>query len=94
MTTVNILRTQSGMNDDDMDTGFVSPFDRLDSLECYALENNMTLMQMNERIMEHSQLGVKISSHMIEMVRYIDILNSKIFELEHRLKEVESASTK
>jgi hypothetical protein len=40
--------------------------------------------------MEHSQLGVKISSHMIEMVRYIDILNSKIFELEHRLKEMEN----
>jgi uncharacterized coiled-coil protein SlyX len=76
-------------DDDDMDTGFVSPFDRLDSLECYALENNMTLMQMNERIMEHSQLGVKISSHMIEMVRHIDQLTRLVVELDNRLKEVE-----
>jgi uncharacterized coiled-coil protein SlyX len=83
------------MNDDDMETGFVNPFDRLDNLEVNALEASFTIMEMGERIMEHSQLGVKISSHMIEMVRYIDILNSKIFELEHRLEQMEkNASTK
>jgi ubiquinone biosynthesis protein UbiJ len=47
------------------------------------------MMEMAERITEHSQLGVKMSTHMMEMIRYIDILNSKIFELEHRLKEME-----
>ena len=76
------------MNDDD-DTGFQDPFDRLNNLEMNALESSFTMMELGERVMEHSQLGVKISTNLIEIVRHIDLLTSKIFELEHRLKEVE-----
>ena len=94
MTTVNILRMQSGMNDDD-DTGFQDPFDRLNNLEMNALESSFTMMELGERISEHSQLGVKISTNLIEIVRHIDLLTSKIFELEYRLREMEkNASTK
>ena len=83
------------MNDDDMNTGFQDPFDRLNNLEVNALEASFTIMEMGERIMEHSQLGVKISTNLIEIVRHIDLLTSKIFELEHRLQELEkNESTK
>jgi hypothetical protein len=76
-------------DDDDMDTGFVSPYDRLDNLEMNALECSFTMMELGERVSEHSQLGVKISTNLIEIVRHIDLLTSKIFELEHRLQELE-----
>lgn len=76
------------MQDDD-DTGFRDPFDRLENLECIALEVNMLIMQMSERIKDHSQLGVKISNHMLEMIRHIDAMSSKIRELEHRLEGLE-----
>ena len=78
------------MNDDDMDTGFVSPYDRLENLEMNALESSFTMMELGERVKEHSQLGVKISTNLIEIVRHIDLLTSKIFELEHRLQELEN----
>jgi uncharacterized coiled-coil protein SlyX len=80
---------QSGMNDDDMNTGFQNPFDRLSNLEMNALESSVTMMEMGERISEHSQLGVKISTNLIEIVRHIDLMTSKLFELEHRLQELE-----
>ena len=76
-------------DDDDMNTGFQDPYDRLNNLEMNALESSFTMMELGERVMEHSQLGVKISTNLIEIVRHIDLLTSKIFELEHRLKEVE-----
>jgi hypothetical protein len=76
-------------NDDNMDTGFVSPFDRLNNLEMNALESSFTMMEMGERVREHSQLGVKMSTNLIEIVRHIDLLTSKVFELEHRLQELE-----
>jgi uncharacterized coiled-coil protein SlyX len=80
----------SGMNDDDdMNTGFQDPYDRLNNLEMNALESSFTMMELGERVSEHSQLGVKISTNLIEIVRHIDLLTSKLFELEHRLKEVE-----
>ena len=94
MTIVNILGTQSGMNNDD-DTGLQDPFDRLNNLEMNALECSFTMMELGERVSEHSQLGVKISTNLIEIVRHIDLLTSKIFELEYRLREMEkNASTK
>jgi uncharacterized coiled-coil protein SlyX len=76
-------------DDDDMNTGFQDPFDRLNNLEMNALESSFTIMELGERISEHSQLGVKISSHMIEMVRHIDQLTRLVVELDNRLKEVE-----
>jgi len=76
-------------NDDNMETGFVSPFDRLNNLEMNALESSFTMMEMGERVREHSQLGVKMSTNLIEIVRHIDLLTSKVFELEHRLQELE-----
>jgi len=76
-------------NDDDMETGFVSPFDRLNNLEMNALESSFTMMEMGERVREHSQLGVKMSTNLIEIVRHIDLLTSKVFELEHRIQELE-----
>ena len=77
------------MNDDDMNTGFQDPFDRLNNLEMNALESSVAMMDMGEKIMEHSNLGVKISSNLIEIVRHIDLMTSKLFELEHRLQELE-----
>jgi hypothetical protein len=77
-------------NDDDMETGFVSPFDRLNNLEMNALESSFTMMEMGERVKEHSQLGVKMSTNLIEIVRHIDLLTSKVFELEHRIRELEN----
>ncbi len=76
-------------DDDDMNTGFQNPFDRLSNLEMNALESSVTMMEMGERISEHSQLGVKISTNLIEIVRHIDLMTSKLFELEHRLQELE-----
>jgi hypothetical protein len=76
-------------DDDDMNTGFQNPYDRLNNLEMNALECSFTMMELGERVSEHSQLGVKISTNLIEIVRHIDLMTSKIFELEHRLKEVE-----
>jgi hypothetical protein len=81
--------------DDDMGTGFRDPFERLNNLEINALETNAAMMDMGERVMEHSQLGVKISTNLIEIVRHIDLMTSKLFELEQRLEQVEkNASTK
>ena len=79
-----------GMNDDDdMGTGFQDPYDRLNNLEMNALECSFTMMELGERVREHSELGVKISTNLIEIVRHIDLLTSKLFELEHRLQELE-----
>jgi hypothetical protein len=77
-------------DDDDMGTGFQDPFERLNNLEMNALESSFTMMELGEKIMEHSQLGVKISTNLIEIVRHIDLLTSKLFELEHRLQELEN----
>lgn len=78
------------MSDDDMDTGFQDPFERLSNLEANALESSFTIMGMSERIMEHSQLGVKISTHLIEIVRYIDQLNQRVNRLELQLKQMDN----
>jgi hypothetical protein len=40
--------------------------------------------------MEHSQLGVKISTHLIEIVRYIDQLNQRVNRLELQLKQMDN----
>jgi hypothetical protein len=76
-------------DDDDMNTGFQDPYDRLNNLEMNALECSFTMMELGERVREHSELGVKISTNLIEIVRHIDLLTSKLFELEHRLQELE-----
>jgi hypothetical protein len=77
-------------DDDDMGTGFQDPYDRLNNLEMNALECSFTMMELGERVREHSELGVKISTNLIEIVRHIDLLTSKLFELEHRLQELEN----
>ena len=76
-------------NDDDMDTGFRNPFDRLEDLEIIATGHALCLEQVSEQVKDHSQLGVKISAHLLEMIRYIDIANSKIHELEYRINQLE-----
>ena len=76
-------------NDDDMGTGFRDPFDRLDDLEVIATGHALCLEQMSDQVKEHSQLGVKISSHLLEIIRYIDIASSKIRELEYRIDQLE-----
>jgi hypothetical protein len=48
------------------------------------------MMELGERVREHSELGVKISTNLIEIVRHIDLLTSKLFELEHRIQELEN----
>jgi hypothetical protein len=73
-----------------MNTGFQDPYDRLNNLEMNALESSFTMMELGERVSEHSQLGVKISTNLIEIVRHIDLLTSKLFELEHRIQELEN----
>lgn len=78
------------MDNDDMGTGFRDPFDRLDDLEVIATGHALCLEQVSEQVKDHSQLGVKVSTHMMEMIRYIDVLGSKIRELEMRIEQLET----
>jgi hypothetical protein len=66
------------------------PFDRLEEIEIVQMGQGMAMSEMSRQVMEHSQLGVKISQSLIELVRHIDVLMSKISELEYRLEQLES----
>jgi hypothetical protein len=66
-----------------------NPMDRLEELEIVQMGQGLAMSNMSEQIKSHSQLGVGISESLIEIIRHIDILNSKLFELEHRLEELE-----
>ena len=78
------------MDNDDMGTGFRDPFDRLDDLEVIITGHALCLEQMSDQVKEHSHLGVKISGSLLEMIRHIDIMSSKIRELEYRIEQLET----
>ena len=68
---------------------FEDPFDRLGELEIVQMGQGLAMVDLSEQLKTQSQLGVKISDHMMEMIRYIDVLGSKIRELEMRLEQLE-----
>jgi hypothetical protein len=66
------------------------PLARLEEVEIVQMGQGMAMSNMSDQLKSHSKLGVGISESLIEIVRHIDILNSKLFELEHRLEQVEN----
>lgn len=68
---------------------FKDPFDRLDDLEMVCTGLGLALQDLSQQLKSQSELGVKISSSMIELVRALDIATSKIAELEYRLELLE-----
>lgn len=68
---------------------FEDPFDRLGELEIVQMGQGLAMVDLSEQLKTQSQLGVKISDHMMEMIRYVDVLGSKIRELEMRLEQLE-----
>jgi hypothetical protein len=49
----------------------------------------MAMMNMSEQLKNQADLGVDASKGMLELVRHIDILVSKIAELEYRIEQLE-----
>ena len=66
-----------------------NPMDRLEELEIITTGHALCLENMSEQIKTHADLGIKISSSLIELVRHIDMLTSKVQELEYRLQQLE-----
>jgi len=66
------------------------PFERLESLEVVQLGQGLAMTDLAKQIQQHSILGVKISESLIELVHHIDVLNSRVIELECKLKELET----
>jgi len=83
---INSLKRQFGMNPFDE---LPDPLARLEEVEIVQIGQGLALSNMSDQLRSHSQLGVNVSESLIEIVRHIDILSSKIFELEHRLQQVE-----
>jgi len=67
-----------------------NPFDRLESLEMVQLGQGVALTDMSKQLKQQSILGVKISESLIELVHHIDVLSSKVYELECRLEQLEN----
>jgi hypothetical protein len=80
---------QFGMKNNMFD-GIEHPLDRLENIEIIQMGQGAAMLDLGEQLRTHSQLGVSISESLVELVRHIDILNSKIWELEHRVTELES----
>jgi len=76
-------------NDDLIPDSFTNPFDRLEEIEIVQMGQGMAMMNMSEQLKNHAEMGVSASKSMLELVRHIDILTSKIFELEHRIEQLE-----
>lgn len=71
------------------------PLARLEEIEIVQIGQGLAMTKMSEQLRSHSHLGVNVSESLMEIVRHIDILNSKLFELEYRLQELEkNESTK
>jgi hypothetical protein len=83
---INSFKEQFGMNPFD---DLPDPLARLEEIEIVQIGQGMAMTQMSDQLRSHSQLGVNVSESLIEIVRHIDILSSKIFELEYRLEQVE-----
>jgi hypothetical protein len=88
MSAINIME-QSIMDSNMFSKNFEDPFDRLGELEIVQMGQGLAMVDLSEQLKTQSQLGVKISDHMMEMIRYIDVLGSKIRELEMRLEQLE-----
>lgn len=76
--------------ENNMFDGIEDPLDRLENIEIVQMGQGAAMMDLGEQLKTHSQLGVSISESLVELVRHIDLLNSKIWELEHRVTELES----
>jgi hypothetical protein len=77
------------MDNDFTPNNFTDPFDRLEEIEIVQMGQGMAMMNMSEQLKNHAEMGVSASKSMLELVRHIDILTSKIFELEHRIEQLE-----
>ena len=66
------------------------PFERREDIEIVQMGQGLAKSEMSRHVMDHSQLGVKISESLIELVQHIDVLSSKIAELEYRIEQLES----
>jgi hypothetical protein len=77
------------MDNDFTPNNFSDPFDRLEEIEIVQMGQGMAMMNMSEQLKNHAEMGVSASKSMLELVRHIDILTSKIFELEHRIEQLE-----
>jgi uncharacterized coiled-coil protein SlyX len=66
------------------------PLGRLEELEIITSGHALCLEHLSEQIREQSQLGVKISGSLLEIIKYVDIASSKIRELEYRIEQLES----
>jgi hypothetical protein len=91
MTTVNILRMPFGMNDDDdMNTGFISPYDRLELIETCLGNMTWQFEQHSQQVTEHYDLLVKIS----QTLKFLSSSNSSLHQqnqsLHHRIKTLEA----
>jgi hypothetical protein len=65
------------------------PFDRLESLEVLQLDQGISLKNMNIQIKQQSVLGVRVSQYIMQLVNHIDVLSTRVLELETRLTELE-----
>lgn len=74
------------MMDDDE---FKDPFDRLDDLELFTAGLGVAAQDMSHQLKHQSELGVKISGSLLDLIRTLDILASKIRELEYRIEQLE-----
>jgi hypothetical protein len=76
-------------SDDLIPRNFTDPFDRLEEIEIVQMGQGMAMMNMSEQLKNQADLGVDASKGMLELVRHIDILVSKIAELEYRIEQLE-----
>jgi len=75
---------------DDMFENASDPFDRLEDLELVQMGQGLALEEVSQHTKSNSELGIKISQYMLEMVKTIDVLSSKVRELEYRLEQLEN----
>lgn len=66
------------------------PFERLESLEIVQLGQGLAMTDMSKQVQQQSLLGVKISESLIELVHHIDLLTSRVLELENKLTALET----
>jgi hypothetical protein len=78
---------QFGMIDDNE---IKDPFDRLDDLEMFTTGLGLAAQDMSHQLKHQSELGVKISGSLLDLIKTLDILASKIRELECRLEQLEN----
>ena len=70
--------------------GIEDPLDRLENIEIVQMGQGVAMVDLGEQMKTHSHLGVKLSESLVELVRHIDVLTSKIYELEQRIEQLEN----